>query len=236
MMSPQLPFERRRDESTFAHNDDAARQALHFSLSGADITDLKPRTYGGADGKEILEPHDLEHLHPNARNINTMQHTVHVVRQLMNGVSLDNVKNLSGKDPFGDKTGAYLHAFLNPESPHARTVVDTHTVMGFAPHLNKDAEEHTAVLGIDGSHAFFHSVAQGVMKELGLKSAHQTQEVQWGQERINAGQVSAENAYRPYTSADTISHVPTVSSAKENRKKAAFEQEYGSTRQGTLFD
>jgi len=211
MTSPQLPFEYRSGESTFAHNDDAARQALHFAIHGTDVSKLQAG--------------DLSHLHPNARPIRDMHKTVGVLRQMLSGTPINKVKGPTGKEPFGDKTGAYAHAWLDPNSKNARQVIDTHTVMGFAPHLDKQKDEHSTVLKIDGAHAFFDYIGKKVMAEHGLNNIHYAQAAQWGQQRIDASQISDANAYAKYAPNHKISRAPMSTTPGDLNQRE----------QGTLF-
>ena len=181
MLSPQLPFEQYNKRGWQPHNDDAARHALILAKSGVDLNDITTNS--------------LKHLHANARNAEKMKETVHVTRQLLAGKGLDEVRTRKNEDPFGDKTGAFLHAWLDPNHPDPRTTIDTHTVMGFAPHLNKTQDEHTKALSVTGAHAFFDHVGKNVMKKHGLKNTHWTQALQWAEQRIHAGETTEHEAY-----------------------------------------
>jgi hypothetical protein len=72
-------------------------------------------------------------------------------------------------------------------------VVDTHTAMGFAPHLSK--EDKDKMMSISGVHSFFDHVGRNVMQEHGLKNVHWTQAAQWGQQRLHAGETNEHDAY-----------------------------------------
>jgi hypothetical protein len=196
MLSPQLPFEEYGAHGAKnEYNDDAARHAIMLAKSNVKESDITTE--------------DLKHLHPNARNAATMRNTVHVVRQLISGKSLGEVSGINGQDPFGPKTGPYLHAWLDPNSPDAHLVADTHTARGFAPHLTTDQKDE--MLGINGVHAFFDHIGRKVMQDTGLHNIHWTQATQWGAQRLfksnsmRKPQVSEESAYqRPNYSPEQV--------------------------------
>lgn len=179
MLSPQLPFEERSARRTVHHNDVAAQWALNYAKSGRDVEDITVE--------------HLSDLHPNARSVEKMKEAVHVTRQLMQGSDLSEVRTRRGEDPFGPKTGPYLHAWLDPTADNSHMVIDTHTAMGFAPHLSKAAKDK--MMGIAGVHAFFDHVGRGVMGQHGLNNVHWTQAAQWGQQRLHAGETNEHDAY-----------------------------------------
>jgi hypothetical protein len=201
LLSPQLPFE----QGTTQVNDDAARHALGLAKSGIPL--------------ENIRSENLTHLHPNARPAQKMRGTVHVLRQLISGVPLHEAKSIRGEDPFGPKTGPYLHAFLDPNSlHHSHLVADTHTAYGFTPHLT--TQEKDKLLQHDGVHAFFDHIGHKVMHSLGLPNIHWTQASQWGEQRIGQTQISEQNAYKTNRAVKPDSNQPLVSEKFTNPPKS----------------
>jgi hypothetical protein len=196
LLSPQLPFEEATARGTFHHNDDAARHAMMLARSSYKDEDLASVEKGGKITKE-----SLSHLHPNARPVDSMARAALTARKLIRGeTSMGSFRG--GNDIFGDKTGAYAHAFLDPNSPDAGIVADTHTGSGFAPHLPKASQKEdrprnlTQMLNIPGVHAFLDHIGKKVMAKHGLENIHWTQAAQWGEQRVNYdSQQRLEDAY-----------------------------------------